>query len=144
MDTGRFALFLLGALLLSGVFSYFQQRAYTGVTRRLAQQFGGNSAHVLVSGRSKGILRGAVVVLVIDSTDQEVLAAEAMVGRSVLAKFRVRAELLGSARTVVERATGKSMKKAVQGCLEQAEIVRRKGAGTRSPSRPGPARPEPA
>ncbi|TFD61471.1 transcriptional regulator [Cryobacterium suzukii] len=142
MDTGRFALFLLGALLLSGLFSYFQQRAYIAVTRRLAQQFGGNSAHVLVSGRSKGILRGAVVVLVLDSTDQQVLAAEAMVGRSVLAKFRVRAELLGSSLSVVERATGKSMKKAVQGCLEQAEIVRRKGA--RAPSRQRPARPEPA
>lgn len=134
MDTSRFAIFLLAALLLSGLFSYFQQRAYTGVTRRLAQQFGGNSAHFLVSGRSKGILRGAVVVLVIDTSANEVLAAEAMVGRSVLAKFRVRPELLGSSRSVVERATGKSMTKAIQGCLEQAEIVRRKKAGT------GPAR----
>jgi DNA-binding transcriptional regulator of glucitol operon len=143
MDTGRFALFLLGALLLSGLFSYFQQRAYIGVTRRLAQQFGGNSAHVLVSGRSKGILRGAIVVLVVDSTDQQVLAAEAMVGRSVLAKFRVRAELLGSSLSVVERAAGKSMKKAVQGCLEQAEIVSRKATG-RALSRARLTRPDPA
>jgi hypothetical protein len=63
MDTTKFAIVLIAALMLNAVLSYLQVRVYDKVTRRLANDYAGNSDFVLVSGRAKGLFRGAVVIL---------------------------------------------------------------------------------
>ena len=128
MDTTKFAIVLIAALMLNAVLSYLQVRVYDKVTRRLANDFGGNADFVLVSGRAKGLFRGAVLVLVIDSASGRVLAAEAMEGVSVMAKFRVRPDLLGPVATLTVRTKGKRMTKAAEGALEQLAIVQKNAA----------------
>lgn len=103
MDAG-FALILLGALVLSGGLSYLQQRAYSKTTLRMAEQFKDSFGSTLVSGRGKGWGRGAVVIIVIDTLTRQVVAAEAMIGMTIFARFRPRPQLLGPLATVVERA----------------------------------------
>lgn len=134
MDTTKFAIVLIAALMLNAVLSYLQVRVYDKVTRRLANDFGGNADFVLVSGRAKGLFRGAVVVLVIDTASARVLAAEAMEGVSVMAKFRVRPDLLGPVATLTERARGKRLTKAAEGALEQLAIVKKNAAKARRQS----------
>jgi glucitol operon activator protein len=124
MDTTKFAIVLIAALMLNAVLSYLQVRVYDKVTRRLANDYAGNADFVLVSGRAKGLFRGAVVILVIDVASKRVLAAEAMEGISVMAKFRVRPDLLGPVVTLTERTKGKRLTKAAEGALEQLAIVK--------------------
>ena len=49
--TAGFAIILLGALVLSGVLSLLQQRAYAGATRRMAEAHKDRFGSVLISGR---------------------------------------------------------------------------------------------
>ncbi len=131
MDSG-FAVLLLAALILSGLLSWLQHRAYSNATRRISEQFKGSKDAVLVSGRGKGRLRGAVVLFVIDTRTKQILAAEAMVGASVLARFHERPELLGALSSVVERAGDKHLAGAAQYAIEQYKVVIRKSAVARS------------
>ncbi len=86
-------LVLLGAILLMTMLSLGQHRYYVGTVRRMA------AAHaqpglVLVSGRHKGRLRGAVAVLVLDA-ERRVVEARVMQGASVAARFRPRPTWVG-------------------------------------------------
>lgn len=127
MDTG-FALLLFAALVLSGLLSWLQHRAYSAATRRMMEQFHGRRDAILVSGRGKGLLRGAVVILVVDARDKRVVAAEAMVGTSVLARFRERPELLGPISSAADRASEKRLAQAIQSALEQYKTTAARGA----------------
>ena len=127
MDTG-FALLLFAALALSGLLSWLQHRAYSNATRRLTDQFRGGRDNILVSGRGKGILRGAVAILVVDSRARRVLAAEAMVGVSVFARFHERPELLGPSSSAVDRAGEKRLAEAVRAAIEQYKVVAAKNS----------------
>jgi len=118
MDTG-FAVLLIGALLLSVVFSLFQQRTYSRATKRIGLGFLGAKDHFLVSGRGKGFLRGAIVLMVVDASTTRIVAAEAMVGGSVLARFKPRPELLGDLDTAVMRTSEKKMTEAVDYATKQ-------------------------
>ncbi|TAM69316.1 MAG: transcriptional regulator [Microbacteriaceae bacterium] len=132
MTTG-FAAILLGALILSGILSWLQHRAYSKATERLRRQFRGSGDAALVSGRGKGRLRGAVVLLVIDSRSRRVIAAEAMIGASVLARFHERPELLGGLGSIADRAREKRLADATLQAMEQYKLVMRKNK-TRSAS----------
>ncbi|MGV8876266.1 MAG: transcriptional regulator GutM [Rhodoglobus sp.] len=118
MDSG-FALILMAALVLSVVFSLLQQRTYSRATKRLGTSFIGVKNHFLVSGRGKGFLRGAIVLMVVDSTTTRIVAAEAMVGGTVLARFKPQPELIGDLDTAVLRTSEKKMTEAVDYATKQ-------------------------
>lgn len=121
----RFAI-VLALMLVAGVLtSLWQHRAYSRATRRMAQAHEGLTGAFLVSGRGKGRLRGAIVLLVVDGASSAITAAEAMVGASVFARFRPRPELLGPAAGAEERASDPLLRKAVEHALEQFRTVRR-------------------
>lgn len=127
MNSG-FAALLFAALILSALLSWLQHRAYVKVTRRLSEQFKGHRDAVLVSGRGKGRVRGAVVLFVIDRSSKRIIAAEAMIGASVLARFHERPELLGGLSSVVSRAGERRLADAAQHAIEQYKVVVRKSA----------------
>lgn len=132
MDTG-FAVLLLAALILSGFLSWLQHHAYSNATRRLSERFRGSRDSVLVSGRGKGRLRGAVVLFVINTGTRQIVAAEAMVGASVLARFHERPELLGALSTVTDRAGEKRLADAADYAREQYKALTRKNAARSAP-----------
>jgi glucitol operon activator protein len=125
MDLG-FGLLLLAALLLSVVFSLGQQRTYQNATKRLGMSYLGAKDHFLVSGRGKGYLRGAIVLLVIDSASNTIVAAEGMVGSTAFARFKPRPELLGPIQTAPDRAQGKRFTEAVVYALQQHDVTRKR------------------
>lgn len=123
--TGGFALILIAALVLSVMLSLLQHRTYARAAQRMTRAFAGEQDFYLVSGRGKGRLRGAVVLLVIDSASRRVVAAEAMAGVSVLARFRGHPEIIGPLGGVTERTTDKKLRQAVQQALDNyADILR--------------------
>lgn len=124
MDTG-FAIILIGAIVLNVLLSIVQHRIYMGATRRMQVAYSGMKDHFLVSGRGKGILRGALVLLVIDATSNQIVAAEGMVGSTVMARFRPRPELLGLVTSAPSRAQNDHLLKAVEYALQQYRVVRR-------------------
>jgi glucitol operon activator protein len=61
---------------------------------------------VLVSGRGKGRVRGAIAVLVLDKQSEVIRAAAVMEGASVLARFKARPDWVGlSAREDLPRCS---------------------------------------
>ena len=126
---GGFAIILLVALTLSIGFSLLQHRVYTRAAERLKDAYLGRKNIFLVSGRGRGVLRGAIVLLVIDAGSKQVVAAEAMIGSTVLARFRPRPELLGASASAAERAADRKLRDAVKAAVEQYRIVRTGVAG---------------
>ncbi len=124
MNTG-FAIILISALILSVLLSLLQHNTYNKATQRMTRAFAGEKNFYLVSGRGKGRLRGALVLLVIDASEQRVVAAEAMVGSTILARFRGRPELIGPLSGVAARANERHLKDAVEYALQQYKVVRR-------------------
>lgn len=122
MDLG-FAAILLGALGLSGLFSLAQHRVYATAAQRLTASHAGRADSFLVSGRGKGWLRGALVLLVIDRRSRSIVAAEAMVGSTVLARFAPRPELMGPIDGAPERAVDPKLQDAVRYALEQYRVT---------------------
>ena len=113
----QFAALLLGAMVLSIGLSLWQHRIYLAEVNRLAKAHAGEDLR-LVSGRSKGRLKGAVVVLLIDPNTRNIESASAMVGATIFTRLRPAPELCGPMDTVAERAGGKHMMKAAQSALE--------------------------
>ena len=107
---------LVGVFLLALVLAALQHRAYQRTINLVAAQEH-RPGVVLVSGRAKGALRGAVVVLVVDRGRQEVVRALAMQGASVFARFRERSELHGPAGVVAERASTTALRRAVEDAM---------------------------
>jgi DNA-binding transcriptional regulator of glucitol operon len=114
----EFALLFGVALVLGAGGTLLQHRAYARAVNKLAEAYRGRAAK-LVSGRHKGKLRGAVVLLVVDEATRQVLAAEKMTGMSVLARFRPAPELLGPVGTVDQRAAKPQLALAVQDARQQ-------------------------
>jgi glucitol operon activator protein len=96
---------MLAAVSLTAVTALAQHRYYARTVRRLA------AAHpdadcVLVSGRGKSRLRGAIVVLVLRRDDERIRAATVMEGATVLARFTDRPDWVGlSARDPLPRCS---------------------------------------
>lgn len=112
-------LLVLGAFALAGLLTYRQHQGYARAVNDLATEEN-RSGVLLVSGRSKGWRRGAVVLLVIDRRRGRVLRARAMEGASVFAKFRERPELAGPVEAAEERAGSTALSKAVHEALGMA------------------------
>lgn len=127
MDQLGFVALLILAIVLSFAFSYQQHRAYVGAIRDLADRHDRDGVAV-VSGRGKGMLRGCVVILAVDSTTRRVLEARTMQGSTVLARFRPAPFLEGNLKGAPQRATSRWMAEA----LEQATTQFRETARTRA------------
>ncbi|MGV8908826.1 MAG: transcriptional regulator GutM [Propionicimonas sp.] len=113
----QFAALLVGAMVLSIALSLWQHRIYLAEVNRLAKAHAGEDLR-LVSGRSKGRLQGAVVVLLIDPNTRNIEAASAMVGATIFTRLRPAPELCGPMDTVADRATAKHTRKAALSALE--------------------------
>jgi len=124
MNTG-FAIILISALILSVLLSLLQHNTYNRATQRMTRAFAGEKDYYLVSGRGKGRLRGALVLLVIDASQQRIVAAEAMVGSTIFARFRGRPGLIGPLSGAAGRADEKHLKDAVDYALQQYKVTRR-------------------
>ena len=124
MNTG-FAVILISALLLSVLLSLLQHRTYNNAAQRMTRAFAGEKDFYLVSGRGKGFTRGALVLLVIDAATQRIVAAEAMVGVTIFARFRGRPDLIGPLAGAPSRANERRLKEAVEYALQQYTFVRR-------------------
>ncbi len=113
-----FPLLFLAALVVSGILAYFQQRRYVAAMNDAAQRSTG-PFDTLVTGRGKGLTRGAVVVLVVDRSTGTITYASAMIGATVFASFRPHPELLGNTNEASMRATPKQLATAVEAALAQ-------------------------
>jgi glucitol operon activator protein len=103
-DTWTYLL-LFVAMSLTAVSALAQHKYYTRTVRRLARE-NNDPGSVLVSGRGKGRVRGAIAVLVLDRQTEVVKAAATMEGASVLARFRPRPDWVGlSAREDLPRCS---------------------------------------
>lgn len=120
----EFALLFGLALVLGAASAFLQHRAYSRAVNRLVQDYRGQTA-TLVSGRHKGKIRGAVVLLVVDDQDRHVIAAEAMLGMTVLARFRPIPALLGPVASTRDRARGRALAAAVGDAATQFASLRR-------------------
>ncbi|WP_020671454.1 transcriptional regulator GutM [Amycolatopsis nigrescens] len=110
---------LVAAFAAAGLLSYRQHLGYQRAVNRVATEE--NRAGVLlVTGRAKGRLRGAVVLLVLDRRRNEVVRALAMEGASVFATIRERPDLRGPAAALASRATSKPLRRAVSDALTMA------------------------
>jgi DNA-binding transcriptional regulator of glucitol operon len=112
----QFALLLIAAMVASLLLSLWQHNRYLAVVNAMARANAGRNVR-LVSGRAKGRLRGAVVVLLVDPSAREIVDARAMEGASIFARLTPAPELLGPVATTVDRAGTKHLKKAVESAL---------------------------
>ncbi|RBM20062.1 transcriptional regulator [Prauserella sp. PE36] len=124
--TWQAVLVLVGGFVAAGLLSYRQHLGYQRAVNELATDEN-RSGMLLVSGRAKGRLRGAIVLLVIDRRRGEVTRAQVMEGVSVFAKFTERPDLAGPVEGAEERAGSKALAKAVAEALKMAA---RLNAGT--------------
>ena len=125
--TWQVAAFLISGFVVAGYLSYRQHMRYARVVNTVAAEENRRGA-LLVTGRAKGKLRGAVVLLVVDRRQNLVTRALVMEGASVFARFRERPELLGPVSGVEDRAPSKATAKAVK---EALKMVSRLTAGQR-------------
>jgi len=135
-NTGYFLLIFVG-MSLTAVTGLAQHRYYTRTVRRLARDHD-EPGSVLVSGRGRGRLRGAVVVLVLREEDEVIRAAAVMEGATVLARFRDRPDWVGlRARDELPRCSPRAAK-AVADARSRIPGRRRPVPVLRTrPSRPG-------
>lgn len=129
----QFAALLLGAMVLSIGLSLWQHRVYIAEVNKMAKAHAGQDLK-LVSGRSKGRLQGAVVVLLIDPNTRNIEAASAMLGATIFTRLRPAPELCGPMTTVATRATNKHTQKAAESALEMLPV------GLRPAPRPAAAK----
>ncbi len=133
-NTGYFLLIFVG-LSLTAVSALAQHKYYTRTVRRLAREHD-EPGCVLVSGRGKGRLRGAVAVLVLRKDDEVVRAAAVMEGATVFARFKPRPDWVGlSARDPLPRCSPR-LAKAVADARTRVPGRRRPVPAPRT-SRPG-------
>lgn len=118
----EFAALLIGALLLGIVMSGWQSRLYGAGLTALAKAHAGKQLR-LVSGRSKGRLRGAVVALIVDPTGDAVVDARVMAGSTVFSRFKPAPELVGPIAEVDQRARDSRVREAVAQALSMVKPV---------------------
>ncbi|MFT4110867.1 transcriptional regulator GutM [Propionicimonas sp.] len=112
----RFPALLLGAMVLSIVLSLWQHRRYLAVLNEMAKANAGRSLK-LVSGRGKGRLRGAIVILLVDPAARQVVDARVMTGATIFSRLRPAPELQGTLDDVVERTSDKHLRRAIEAAL---------------------------
>ncbi|TLS47387.1 transcriptional regulator [Streptomyces montanus] len=127
------ALLLLGAFVLTTLTSIAQHRYYMRTVNRVAGDEH-RTGVVLVSGRATGGLRGAVVLLLVRTSDETVERALVMEGASVLARFRERPRLAGDLRTAPSRATSTATARALEDARDRYRRMRSGGTAEPVPS----------
>ena len=85
---------MLAAVSLTAISALAQHKYYARTVRRLAIAHNRPEC-VLVSGRGKRRLRGAIVVVVLRTDDEQIQAATVMEGSTVLARFKDRDDWVG-------------------------------------------------
>ena len=130
MNTPWTYLLLFVAMSLTAVSALAQHKYYTRTVRRLARE-NNDPGSVLVSGRGKGRVRGAIAVLVLDKQTEVIRAAAVMEGASVLARFKQRGDWVGlCARDDLPRCSPR-LAQAVADARTHIPGRRRPVAGTR-------------
>lgn len=94
MNNTWFYLLLFLAMSLTAASGLAQHKYYTRTVRRLAREHD-EPGCMLVSGRGKGRVRGAIAVLVLNRHDEVIRAAAVMEGATVLARFKERPDWVG-------------------------------------------------
>ena len=87
-------LVLFLAMSLTAFSGLAQHKYYSRTVGRLAREHD-EPGCVLVSGRGKGRVRGAIVVLVLRTDDEVIRAAAVLQGATVLARFKDRPDWVG-------------------------------------------------
>jgi len=95
---------LLGVLLLTMAFAHLQHRYYQRVVNHLAGEYRG-PGRALVSGISRGRLRGAIAILVVQRDTDMIERALVMEGSSILARFREQPGLSGQPLEAITRVS---------------------------------------
>lgn len=109
----RFPALLITAMLLAMVFTLLQQRAYTRELNRTLGRASGDHL-MLVSGRGRSFRGGAIVIMIVDLAQRQIVEASVMSGLTVFARFRPEPRLTGPLEGVVDRINGTQIKAAVQ------------------------------
>jgi DNA-binding transcriptional regulator of glucitol operon len=131
----EFALLLLGAMVASTALSLWQHRAYIKVVNEMARENAGRQLR-LVSGRAKGRLKGAVVVLLVDPATEQIVQARTMVGATIFSRLRPAPELAGPIATVAERVgEHKHLQRAVESALGMLPGAKPATSALQAPSR---------
>ena len=94
MNNIAFFVLIFVVMGLTAIGGIVQHKYYNRTVQRLAREHN-EPGSVLVSGRGKGRLRGAIVVLVVRKDDEEIKAASVMEGATVLARFKDRPDWVG-------------------------------------------------
>jgi glucitol operon activator protein len=134
------------AVLLTTVSAFAQHKYYARTVRRLALAHD-EPGCVLVTGRAKGRLRGAIAVLVLRTPDEQIKAASVMEGSTVFARFRERADWVGLSARDALPACSPRLAEAVADARtripgRRAPLPRAKPVGVRGARPAGPARTE--
>lgn len=109
----RFPALLITAMLLAMLLTYFQQQAYSRELNRTLDRASGDHL-MLVSGRGRSFRGGAIVIMVVDVVHRQIVAASAMSGLTVFARFRPSPRLLGPLDDAEQRVSGRQIRAAVQ------------------------------
>ena len=113
----EFAALLVGALVLSILLSLWQNRVYLREVNKLARAHAGKDLR-LVTGQGKGRLSGAIVILVVDLAKRTVVDARVLAGATIFNRPRPAPFLQGGLDDVVDRATSKHLRVAIEGALK--------------------------
>jgi glucitol operon activator protein len=111
-------LVIAGTVLLAALLGWAQQRAYQREVNRLIAEEG-QDGQILVSGRAKGKLRGAIVLLIVDRRSRHIHRAVGMAGASVFARFHAVPELAGTVSGACDRAPSKALRRATADAVER-------------------------
>ncbi len=117
-----FVLLLVGALVLNTLLTLWQSKAYTNQINEIVRAHAGTGLR-LVSGRGKGRIRGAVVVLLVNPQSREIVEARAMVGASVFSRLKPAPYLCGSLSGAQDRVEGKRLKQAVEAAVDMLPAI---------------------
>lgn len=119
----EFAAVLIGALVVSLMLGLWQQGRYARAVNAMVRQHHG-AGRLLVTGRGLGKLRGTIVMLVVDDSADQVIAAQALRGSTIFARAKDAPQLLGPVATLPGRAGDKQTRKAIEMALSQLTVTR--------------------
>jgi glucitol operon activator protein len=103
--------------------AWLQQRAYQREVNKLIAEEG-QDGHILVSGRAKGKIRGAIVLLVVDRRTRRIHRAVGMAGASVFARFHELPQLTGPLNDASSRAQSKAIRRATEDAIKRFSQLR--------------------
>ncbi len=119
----EFAAVLIGALVVSVMLGLWQQGRYARSVNAMVRQHHG-AGRLLVTGRGLGKLKGTIVMLVVDDSADQVIAAQMLRGSTIFATAKDAPQLLGPVATLPGRAGDKQTRKAIEMALSQLTVTR--------------------